>query len=214
MSTIIHDRRLPYLNSEEVSNNPQEQKVCNAIRKIFFHAIAGTEYPQTIRILVKLKNKDVMVLIDCGSTHNFIDQTIVFKFGLPVIGDKKFQVMVANREKIDCIGQCQALTLTVQGHSVAADYYVLPVAACQLVFKVQWLETLSPIKIDYNKLTMTFKVRGVAYTFRGLNRTGIDALTDKELNEIQSTNCFFQIMPASSSIQPKQYPHEMTLTPG
>ncbi|KAJ0113156.1 hypothetical protein Patl1_03571 [Pistacia atlantica] len=45
------------------------------------------------------------MLIDGGSTHNFIDQAIVSKFGLPVIQDKKFQVMV---EKIECAGQCRA----------------------------------------------------------------------------------------------------------
>ena len=77
-----------------------------------------------------------MVLIDGGSTHNFIDHAIVSKFGLPVIRDKKFEVMVANREKIECIGQCRGLTLTIQGYSVTADYYILPVAACQLVLGV------------------------------------------------------------------------------
>lgn len=45
--------------------------------------------------------------------------------------------MVANREKIDCAGQCQALTITIQGKPITADYYVLPVAACQLVLGVQ-----------------------------------------------------------------------------
>lgn len=81
-------------------------------------------------------------MIDGGSTHNFIDQAIVTKYRLPMVRDKKFQVMVANREKIECAGQCQALTITIGGHPVTADYYVLPVAACQLVLGVQCLKLL------------------------------------------------------------------------
>lgn len=41
--------------------------------EISFHAITGTNHPQTMRVVGKLKNKDIMVLIDGDSTHNFID---------------------------------------------------------------------------------------------------------------------------------------------
>ena len=99
--------------------------------------MAGTEHPQIIRVSGKLKNKEVIVLIDGGRTHNFIDQSIVSKFGLPVVRDKKLQVMVANREKIECIGQCQALTLIIQELPVTTDFYILPVTACQMVLGVQ-----------------------------------------------------------------------------
>nr|TKS09462.1 hypothetical protein D5086_0000093050 [Populus alba] len=81
--------------------------------EISFHAIAITEHPQTIRVIGKLKNKDVTMLIDGGSTHNFIDQSIVSQFGLQEIRDKTFQVMVANHEKIVCGGWCLALSLLI-----------------------------------------------------------------------------------------------------
>ena len=126
----------PHMNTEDVEGAHPEQEYHEITPEISFHAIAGTEHPQTRRVLGKLKNKNVMVLIDGDSTHNFIDHAIVSKFGLPVIRDKKFEVMVANREKIECIGQCRGLTLTIQGYSVTADYYILPFAACQLVLGV------------------------------------------------------------------------------
>lgn len=44
--------------------------------------MARKKHPQTIRLLGKLKNKEVTILIDGGSTHNFIDQSIVSKFGV------------------------------------------------------------------------------------------------------------------------------------
>ena len=198
------------MNTEDVEGAHPEQEHHEVIPEISFHAIVGTEHPQTIRVLGKLKNKNVMVLIDGGSTHNFIDHAIVSKFGLPVIRDKKFEVMVANREKIECTGQCRGLTLTIQGYSVTADYYILLVATCQLVLGVQWLETLGPIEMDYKQLTMNFKVEGTPQTFQGLRRTSIEALSDKESNGLQGTGLFFQIIPSTTaSNQPKSYPPEI-----
>ncbi|KAL5554076.1 hypothetical protein UlMin_041477 [Ulmus minor] len=90
-----------HMNTEDVEGAHPEQEHHEVMPEVSFHTIAGTEHPQTIRVLGKLKNKNVMVLIDGGSTHNFIDQALVSKFGLLVIWDKKFEVMVANHEKIE-----------------------------------------------------------------------------------------------------------------
>ncbi|KAJ0089041.1 hypothetical protein Patl1_33287 [Pistacia atlantica] len=86
----------PHTGIEDVEGVQPELEPHEALPKISFHAIVGIEHPQTIRVLGKLKNKHVTVLIDGGSTHNFIDRAIVSKFELLVIQDTKFQVMVAN----------------------------------------------------------------------------------------------------------------------
>jgi len=49
---------------------------------------------------------------------------------------------------------------SIQGITVRADFFVLPVAAYQAVLGVQWLETLGPIKTDYKKLSMSFTQAG------------------------------------------------------
>ena len=96
----------PHIGIADVEGDQPKPEPHDTLPEISFHAITSTNHPQTIRVLRKLKNKNVTVLIDGGSTHNFIDQVIVSKFGLPVIQDKKFQVMVANREKIERVGHC------------------------------------------------------------------------------------------------------------
>ncbi|KAH7532957.1 hypothetical protein FEM48_Zijuj04G0078500 [Ziziphus jujuba var. spinosa] len=104
----------------------------------------------------QLGKYSVTILIDEGSTHNFIDQATVTRWGLPVVHGSPFQVMVANREKIQCFGKCVGLELIIQGCTVKADFYVLLVAACQVVLGVQWLETIGPIQTNYKNLTMSF----------------------------------------------------------
>lgn len=118
------------------------------MREISFNVISGAKHPQTIHILGKLRNKNATALIDGDSPHNFIDQAIVTKFGLPIVQNKKFHVTTTNHDQIECMGLCKPLTIYIQGKSITADYYVLPVTACQLVLRVQWLETIGPIEMD------------------------------------------------------------------
>ena len=53
-----------------------------AIPEISFHALAGTTHLQTFHIIGRVGKRDLTVLIDKGSTHNFIDQSVVTKLGL------------------------------------------------------------------------------------------------------------------------------------
>ncbi|KAA8519599.1 hypothetical protein F0562_013956 [Nyssa sinensis] len=205
----------PDVDEENSDANGQGAEVLDALPEISFHAIAGVEHPQTLIVWGRLKNKNLMVLIDGGSTHNFIDQATASRFGLYITRNKKLQVVLANQEKIECVGQCQGLTLTIQGVPITADYYVLPVAACQVVLGVQWLETLGPIEMDYKHLTMTFQVREISHTLHGLKRTAeaanIEALDSKECSGWQGMGVFFQIQisPIETSHSPDAYPEEI-----
>ncbi|KAL5782524.1 hypothetical protein ACOSP7_007553 [Xanthoceras sorbifolium] len=114
--------------------------------EISFHAIVGTEHLQTLRLQGRLKGRTVTVLVDGRSTHNFVDQSLVTKYGLPMIHDKTFQVMVANREKIDCTGR---------------------------FLGAQWLATLGPIEMNYQRLTMTFQDKRTSHTFQGIKQSGL-----------------------------------------
>ena len=107
-----------------------------AIPEISFHALVGAAHPQTFRVIGKVGNKEVTVLIDGGSTNNFIDQYMVTKLGLSVVRGRSFNVTVGNKEIIECTGRCLGLSLSLQGITIRADFFVLPVAACQAVLGV------------------------------------------------------------------------------
>lgn len=180
--------------------------------EISFHAMAGATHPRTLRLQGVLKNREVTVLIDGRSTHNFIDQSIVYSLGLPVVRDRTFQVMVGNRETISCSGRCLSLTLGIQNQRVQADFYVLPVAACPIVLGVQWLETLGPVEMDYKKLTMRFIHRGRPCSFQGLDKFGLEPLGDTELLHISGMGYFLQItsVPVDQSSNQAPMPSDLS----
>ncbi|KAJ0744829.1 putative nucleotidyltransferase, Ribonuclease H [Helianthus annuus] len=189
-----------------------EPEPIDDLPEVSFHAITGALHPQTIRLVGKIGNKQVLVLVDGGSTHNFIDQSLVTRFGLTVSQEAKLEVMVANRERLTCMGQVRGLTLTVQGYTITTDYYVLPVAACQVVLGVQWLKTLGPVELDYQRLTLRFKMGETVHLLEGTKHatTGsVDPLTDKELSSIQGLGYMCQIELVQDRTSTPHYPSDL-----
>ena len=67
---------------------------------ISLHALSGTDGFQTMRIHGHVKNQKLVILIDTGSTHNFVDQTVIKRVGGHLQAISNFMVTVANGEKI------------------------------------------------------------------------------------------------------------------
>ena len=69
---------------------------------------------QTLMVKGNVKNENVIVLIDTGSTHNFLDIRVVIKLKLFVHLFPYMKVMVANGKKIKKVGKCHKVKLQIQ----------------------------------------------------------------------------------------------------
>jgi len=56
---------------------------------ISLHALAGSPAPRTMRLMGKMGAQMVVVLIDTGSTHSFMDPNIARKASLPIHSGEK-----------------------------------------------------------------------------------------------------------------------------
>ena len=57
--------------------------------EISIHALCGSPNPKTMRIVGQIGRKTVVILIDTGSTHNFIDPSIVHMVQIPYDAERK-----------------------------------------------------------------------------------------------------------------------------
>ncbi|XP_076897827.1 uncharacterized protein LOC143551249 [Bidens hawaiensis] len=126
-------------------------------------------------------------------SNNFIDQALVDHFGLTVEQDTPFKVVVAYREQVSCAGRVRGFSIKVQGHIISTDFFVLPVAVCPVVLGVQWLKTLGPVEIDYEKLTIGFHLAGSTHTLQGLKGSELAALKSHEAMGILGPAILLQI---------------------
>ncbi|GKE03848.1 putative unclassified retrotransposon protein, partial [Tanacetum coccineum] len=191
---------------ERQHEEPMVQQPDETPAEISFHAISGTILPQTLRFPGRIQNKDVVVLVDGGSTHNFIDQAWGDRFGLTVVHDVHFEVVVGNREKMVCTGRVKDLTIVIQGYTITTDFFVLPVAACPIVLGVQWLKTLGPIETDFEKLTLGFRLAGSSHKLQGLKMSELTALKSHECMGLNGTAMLLQISPIIDNPLPDHTP--------
>nr|GEU58580.1 hypothetical protein [Tanacetum cinerariifolium] len=153
----------------------------------------------------KDQNKDVVVLVDGGSTHNFVDQELVNRLGSQVYLTVNFSVVVGNQEKLACTGRVRNLSLIVQGCVISTDFFMLPVAACPIVLGVQCLKTLGPIEFDLNNLTMGFHIAGSHHKLQRLKASKLSVLKSHELMGICDA-LILQIVSFLPQVQPELSP--------
>ncbi|KAJ0046419.1 hypothetical protein Pint_05639 [Pistacia integerrima] len=87
------------------------------------------------------------VLVDGGSTPNFIQERLATYLGLTISTSPNFHVMIGNGDTMCCVGVCSRVPLLLDGHWFVVDLYVLPIRGAGVVLGMQWLATLGPILI-------------------------------------------------------------------
>jgi hypothetical protein len=93
-------------NIEEISSEELTSTIsCNALARI--------STLQTLKIEGYIKKKKVIVLIDFGSTHNFIHYKLAKALNCFIYPTPDFQVMIANGGTINCSGKCHKINLTM-----------------------------------------------------------------------------------------------------
>lgn len=175
----------------------------------------GTPAPQTFRLLGYLRCHQVVILVDGGSTHNFIQSRLAHFLALSATLTTTLRVMVGNGNTLKCDTQFLQVPVLIQDHTFTLDLFHLPLCGTDLVLGVQWLKLLGPITTDYQKLTMTFSHLGRNITLCAdapLFFSPASAHQLKRLAQTQSISALFHITslpasPRSSSTCTTPYPH-------
>lgn len=153
---------------KEVVVHSETEVLESHVPKISLHAISGTPKPSTMRLMGKIGMSKVVIVVDTGSTHNFLDPSVAKKNNLPVTQYNRLRVRVANGDTMLADGGCEKVAVKMQGHGYEADFYLLPLGGCDVVLGVSWLSTLGPILWDLLKMTMSFDYKGRSVLLHGL----------------------------------------------
>ena len=98
----------------------------------------------------------VQILLDNGSSDNFLQPQIAKCLKLPIEPAPNFQVVLGNGHSLVAEGLVKQLKVMVQGHPLQFPVYLLPISGVDLVHRATWLATLGAQVSDYSKLTLKF----------------------------------------------------------
>ena len=83
--------------------------------QIYVHAIngLGTNRYKTIRVMVFVRKRPLHILVDSGSTHNFLDVNVDKKLGCKLEKVGPIRVDVANGSSLSYVAECKGLAWTL-----------------------------------------------------------------------------------------------------
>lgn len=156
--------------------------------QISLHALMGHSIPQTLRVLGHIAKNPVAVLIDGGSTNNFIQDRVAKQLGLALEPAHSFQVLVGNGEELQCSSICPNVCLRLGSHDFCVDLFVVPLCGAEIVLGVQWLRSLGPVLTNYDTLTMSFLQNGQIIHITGESKPHPKEASLHQLKRMVSTH--------------------------
>ena len=92
--------------------------------------------------------QEVIVLIDCGASHNFISTDMVAKLGIPYVDTHNFGVLMGMGLSIQVAGFCKGVILQLQNIEIQTDFLPLILGSADVILGMHWLETLGGMQVN------------------------------------------------------------------
>ncbi|GJY83879.1 retrotransposon-related protein [Tanacetum coccineum] len=153
------------------------------IPQISLNALTGITSYRTMRVIGHFGKQKIHILIDSGSTHNFLDVFMAKKLGCQIRKINPLQVSVADGNKLTSESMCKGFSWLLHGERFTTDVMLLPLGGCDMVLGVQWLATLGDIMWNFTSLRMQFQYEGRQVALRGTTKSPMQWYSGKQLTK-------------------------------
>jgi hypothetical protein len=151
---------------------------------ISLNALTGFSSPQTLKLIGYIKHQKVIILVDSGSTHNFIHRRIAQETHCYIHAINNFQIMIANGGSMKCGGRCENVCLQIGDYHLKSHMFSIDMGSCDIVLGADWLRTLGPILMDFKELTMQFDQEGHQYKFQGITTSSPEIISSHHMEKL------------------------------
>jgi hypothetical protein len=151
---------------------------------ISLNALTGFSSPQTLKLIGYIKHRKVIILVDSGSTHNFIHRRIAQETHCYIHAINNFQIMIANGGSMKCGGCCENVCLQIGDYHLKSHMFAIDMGGCDIVLGPDWLRTLGPILMDFKALTMQFDQEGHQYKFQGITVGSPEVISSHRMEKL------------------------------
>jgi hypothetical protein len=160
------------------SDPPAEEPI------ISLNALTGFSAPQTLKLISYIKHRKVIILVDSGSTHNFMHRRIAQETHCYIHAVNNFQIMIANGGSMKCGGRCENVHLQIGDYNLKSHMFAIDMGGCDIVLGAEWLRTLGPILMDFQNLTMQFDQGGHKDKFHGITAGSPEIISSHRMEKL------------------------------
>jgi hypothetical protein len=155
---------LEAIDELSVSSDHQEQLFL-ALSK---EASSGVEGPRTMKLQGSVQGKDILILVDSGSSHTFLSTHIAAELSGVQPLQKTVQVQVANGGFLYCTDSIQQAQWSVQDYKFSTDMKIIELQHFDMILGMDWLEQFSPMKVHWKHKWMPIPYNGSTAFLQGV----------------------------------------------
>nr|GEZ28980.1 hypothetical protein [Tanacetum cinerariifolium] len=155
---------------------------------------------RTLKVKGTVGKHTIHILVDCGSTHNFVDVAVAKKLGCPIKSICPLAITVGDGYNVATTSVCKKFKWQLQGMSFCSDVMLLPLVGCEMILGIQWLSTLDDIK--FKELRMEFMYENKKMVLRGTPKSNSEWMSNHRQNNVERQGK----QPEFSSMQLCVYP--------
>ncbi|GJT57984.1 RNA-directed DNA polymerase like protein [Tanacetum coccineum] len=122
---------------EDCLDDEEENETSMGIQElqpqISLNALTGINNFQTMRVINTVGQHVVHILVDCGSTHNFLDKNMAKKLGCSIRPTGPLAVTVADDNNLVTTYECKNFQWKFDNTTFTTDVMFLPLRGCEML---------------------------------------------------------------------------------
>ncbi|KAA0054137.1 Ty3/gypsy retrotransposon protein [Cucumis melo var. makuwa] len=147
--------------SLEVKENNQ------TVIELSINLVVGLNDPGTMKVKGRINNKEIVVMINCGATHNFISEKLVKSLPITIKETAHYGVILGSSTAIQGKGVCESVEIQLADWKVIEDFLSLELGGVDVILGMQWLHSLGVTIVDWKNLTFSFTCNGEGVCIKG-----------------------------------------------
>ncbi|KAA0032388.1 gypsy/ty3 element polyprotein [Cucumis melo var. makuwa] len=144
----------------EDSTHEEEMVEVSPVVELSLNSVVGLTAPGTFKIKGTVEDREIVIMVDCGVTHNFISLKLVESLNLPMAETTNYGVIMGSEKAVQGRGMCKGIIVGLPVLTIVEDFLLLELGNLDMVLGMQWLQKQGAMTVDWKALTMTFCCRG------------------------------------------------------
>lgn len=154
-------------------------------------AAKGTCAAHTLKIHAHIHWKPAIILVDSSSSHNFISEHMAADLHPWTPLKHSMSVKVAHGATLACTHEVVNCSQPAQGVMFTTTFKILPLQCYDAILGMEWLETFSPMQIQwkekwlsFNHQNSTIQLHGVQDAVANVNEITLNQLIAMEQQDL------------------------------
>jgi hypothetical protein len=177
-------------------------------------AVHGTTAAHTLRLYAYIQQKPSIILVDSGSSHNFISERVAANLQPWTPLQSSLSVRVADGSLLPCTHEVVNCSWSAQGVLFTTTFKILPLQCYDAILGMEWLEAFSPMQIQWKEKWLSFQLQNSTVKLRGIpDGTSLcQEITLNQLTAMAKHNELWHIVElysVESPVTQSELPHQL-----